>query len=94
MEVSTQSLFANYVVEKKDAPQSYRAEMIGKFHERLQKEYHVFSGKELSARTVAIKLAFVKTDELEFFYKQCQQARSFSKFFWWSLNPKNAKRTM
>lgn len=42
--------------------------------------YRLVTGKEL-----ANILALIPTCDLHVFYKQCEQARSFSKYFWWAI---------
>jgi hypothetical protein len=66
---------------------SERAELISRF---LGKGIMVFkSGKlvEADARTIAFKLSHIPTEDLHAFHEQCSRAKSFSKYFYWSLKP-------
>jgi hypothetical protein len=41
--------------------------------------------KPLTPASVAVKVSHL--DELRHFFLACEQARSFSRFFWWALKP-------
>ncbi|HVC59631.1 MAG TPA: hypothetical protein VND19_04595 [Acetobacteraceae bacterium] len=46
------------------------------------------SFKKLSYAAVSVKLAHVKSNfDLYAFYRACEEARSFSAYFWWALKP-------
>lgn len=45
----------------------------------------------LEPKRIAIKLSYLSTSELKVLYSLCNNAKNFSKFFWWSTNVSNAK---
>lgn len=65
---------------------SERAELIKLFISRLNLERGKY--KPLTTRAVAVKLSHVKTSELYYFYKKCEQSNNFSKCFWGCLKIK------
>lgn len=68
---------------------SERAELIGKFTDRLNKERDGVKYKKLTYKRVGFLLSHLKgTSELYAFLRQCEEARSFSAYFWWALKPK------
>lgn len=72
---------------------SYRSELIKKFVDRLNEDRKLGGYKPLNPGFVASKMynAGMRTDFLlNWFYGYCNDARHFSKCWWWSLNPKNA----
>jgi hypothetical protein len=74
------------------AASSQRAELIGKITDRLNKERDGVKFKKLTYAGVSAKLSHIKGDSnLYAFYRQCEEAKSFYRFFFWSLNPKNAR---
>lgn len=90
MEQTLGSLFVGYTIPTMSVSKarSYREEMITKFWDKLHGPYQEFTGRRLTPRTVALKLGHVRTDELEFFYKKCCEARNFSEWFWGRLKIK------
>lgn len=42
----------------------------------------------IDASTLAFKLSHIPTSDLYAFYKQCENAKHFGKYFWWALKPK------
>jgi hypothetical protein len=44
--------------------------------------------RDATAADIARKVALIPTDDLYAFYKQCEQARSFSRYFEWALKPR------
>lgn len=81
------NLLSNYTVEKANI-RSERDELVQKFLERLNQAREGTKYKPLTARAVAIKLSHVPTRDLWAFYKQCEQAKSFSAYFFWALKPR------
>jgi hypothetical protein len=68
---------------------SERAELVGKFADRLNRDRDGVKFKKLSYAAVSVKLAHIRTIfDLYAFYRQCEEARSFSAYFWWALKPK------
>lgn len=73
-------------------PRSERASVVKMFLDRLlaergDEEFYVKDGKRISlkpinARTVAIRLGHIPTNELYYVYSICKDARSFGKMFW------------
>lgn len=63
---------------------SERAEIVGKFLDRLNRERLKTKYKPLTAKIVAIKLGHLKTiQDLHYFFNLCDRSKSFgSKFFY------------
>lgn len=80
------------------APQSERATIVKQFVDRLSAErnakpFYIKDGKRvslkpISARTVAIRISYVKTSDLYYIYSICKDARSFSEMFWFMTRTK------
>jgi hypothetical protein len=75
-------------------PRKPRDEMINKFLAKriCRKNRRTENLEVLTARDMAILLSVYKTtDELHDLYTKCdaKSTESFSKLFWWHLNPKN-----
>ncbi|NCB14334.1 MAG: hypothetical protein EOM78_22345 [Erysipelotrichia bacterium] len=45
----------------------------------------------VNPKLIAIKLSYLKTEELKVFYSLCKEAKHFSRYFWFATNVKNAK---
>ena len=74
------------------AVSSERAELIGRFADRLNRDRDDVKFKKLSYAAVSVKLAHIKTNfDLYSFLRQCEEARSFSAYFWWALKPKDTQ---
>lgn len=72
------------------AVRSEREELIGLF---VGKGIRVRAGKgfrDATARDITFMLVEKPTRDLHAFYKQCQQARSFPRYFYWALKHKSA----
>ena len=71
---------------------SERGEQLDKFLERLNPARIQAGYKPLNHARLGMMLAHIPTDDLHAFYRQCETANNFSKFFWWSLRaPTNEK---
>lgn len=83
---------------------SERAELVSQFVEALNKprqsfkpenkESSVKGYKPLSAAFIASKMAMAglkTTEDIRNFLSDCKKAKNFSAYWWWSMNPKNAK---
>lgn len=77
-------------VPKPHSPRSEREELLSKFLDRLNAERAGTTFKPLQARSLGVKLAHIPTGDLWAFYRQCEAARSFSRYFWWAIKPKEA----
>lgn len=44
--------------------------------------------RDMTDKELAIKLSHIPTHDLYAFRRQCEQARSFSRYFWWALKIK------
>lgn len=93
-----EGLLQGYIEKKKSVkesfPQSERAELIGKFTDALNKE-RTGKYKPLSPAFVSMKMARsgLKTNsDLYWFYGYCNDARSFSKCWWWSLKSESCEK--
>jgi hypothetical protein len=67
-----------------------RQELMKKFVDRLNAERDPLHFKPLSPAFIATKIydAGLKTDrQLNWFYGYCNEAKQFSKCWWWSLSP-------
>lgn len=89
------SSFSNRLTEIKNnplkSPRSERGELIGLFLERLNNDRLGSKYKPLTAARVGMMLRFLKTPDLRAFFRECEYAGNFSKFFWWRF--KEAKNT-
>ncbi len=88
-----QDLIENYKVGKptKTFQKSERAEIVKQFVDRLNADRVVMGYKPLRASFYAIKMAEsgLKTNsDLYWFYRYCEEAKDFSKTWWWSLKVK------
>lgn len=66
---------------------SERGELLDKFLERLNPPRVAAGFRKLSHGFLAKKLEGVPTDDLYAFYKECERAHSFSRWFWYKLRP-------
>ena len=77
----------------KSKANSFRASEVELFVLELNKERLGTKYKPLAARTVAVKVSHVPTNELHDFYQQCmrykkEKGQAFSKCFWGALKVK------
>ncbi len=85
-----ENLFKNYKikVQKGGVPRTQREELIEKFRTKLNEARVGTKFKPLSHVAVKNKLCHItKEHELYAFYKDCEGAKSFTRYFWWSLKP-------
>jgi hypothetical protein len=74
--------------KKATGANSERAELIGKFMDRLNADRDGVKYKALTPVAVAVKLAHIMSNsDLYAFYRQCEGAKNFSRLFWWALKP-------
>lgn len=66
-------------------PRTPRQEMLDKFLARLNYTREQDGFKPLTYSRLASLLQYVPDADLYPFFKQCEQARHFSKFFWYKL---------
>jgi hypothetical protein len=72
----------------KTAASSERAELVGKFTDRLNLDRDGVKYKKLTHARVGFLLSHIKSDfDLYAFLRACDEARSFSAYFWWALKP-------
>ena len=78
--------------KNEDVPRSERAELVSKFTNRLNADRKAVGMKPYHASFYNMRMADAKltTQDLYWFYKYCENAKDFSKCWWWSLNAKNA----
>ena len=92
-----QSLFdltKGYEIKAAPKVHSERAELLQNFLDRLNAERGNY--KPLTAARLSMMLSDsqLKTNsDIYAFYRQCQNARHFSKFFWYSLRTKKDAQT-
>jgi hypothetical protein len=86
--------FPDTYKEKKLRPQqqlfrSERDELLSKFlsHDLKLRDHKTKQLRPITDRELAIKLSHIPTGDLHAFYKQCENARSFGRYFWWALKP-------
>jgi hypothetical protein len=90
--LSIQSSLSKYQVQKEKKKGSKRGDIVGLFIEALNAERVGTKYPPLKASRVAMMLSVFKTcGELSQFYGSCKDAKNFSSFFFWSLDPKNYK---
>ena len=63
-----------------------RQELTKQFVEKLNSERGLLP--PLEAKNVALLMAYIKTEDLRDFYKECETKNSFSKFWWYVVKPK------
>lgn len=78
-------LFQKYQATQPVLIRSERDEILQKFIDRLNQARIGTKYKPLSGRAVAIKVSHIPTSDLHAFYRQCEQAKSFSAYFFWAL---------
>ena len=79
-------LTKKYTIEKKGA-NSERADLIGRFHTKLNAERLNTKYKPLSIKFVAVKVGHLSVSDLYFFWKQCNSGE-FGKIFFGALKNK------
>jgi hypothetical protein len=81
-----QDTLKTYTIEKKGAT-SERADLIGRFHTKLNQERKGTKWKPLSVKFVAVKLGHLSVSDLYFFWKRCNEGE-FGKIFFGALKNK------
>lgn len=81
------SLFKNYELKKTEKNiRSERDELIQRFVDkgaiRVRRKGKL---EPATAKEIAILLRDCPTSDLHAFYEECNRARSFSRWFWWSV---------
>lgn len=72
-------------------PRNEREEIVSKFLAEINFDRARAGFRPYTYPRMAVLLQGVPTSDLYPFFKKCEGARSFGKFFHWSLDPKNAK---
>lgn len=67
---------------------SERDELVQTFTDRLNAVRKGTKWKPLACRVIAIKTSHLSLTELRDFEKDCQNAKSYSAYFFWALKPK------
>lgn len=84
---TTKDLFNNYRIISTKTHRSERGDLITTFTERLNQEREGTKYKPLSLSYIANLLSVYKTGDLYVLLRKCNEAKSFSKCFWWySMN--------
>jgi len=74
---------------KTDGASSDRAERLSHFMNRgIQVRDRKGGYRDATDKEIAIMLSHVPTEDLYAFRRQCEGARSFSRFFHWALKPR------
>jgi len=64
---------------------SRRGEMIDKFLSRINPSREAGGYKPLTPAALNRMISHIPTDQLYPFYKDCERAKNFSKYFFWSI---------
>ena len=64
---------------------SQRSEMIEKFLKRINPDRERGGYKPLTPAALNRMISHISTDQLYPFYKDCERANHFSKYFFWSI---------
>jgi len=67
---------------------NYRSDMLKKFLTRLNYHRKEAGFKPLAPARLGMLMSYIKTSELEYFYKHCNEATHFSKRFWYYVKGK------
>lgn len=86
MDIKT--LLENRRIERRENITSERAEILEKFVDKLNTFRRQDGFKPLPVKSYAVMLGHLDTRDLRDFYKDCENAKHFSKYFWWALKPK------
>lgn len=65
-----------------------RGELIRYFHDRINATRDGKTFKKLKMGFFATKLSHLSLQDLYYFKRVCDDAKDFSKYFWWSLDSK------
>ncbi len=77
---------------KKSKITNERQFVIQEFLERLNQDRKP-PYKKLTAGFVASKMSMLSLSQLKIFLGDCKYAKNFSKYWWWSINPKKHNDT-
>ena len=80
---TTKDLFNNYRIVSTKTHRSERGDLITSFTERINQERLGTNYKQLTLNYVANLLSVYKTGDLYVLFKKCNEAKHFSKTFWW-----------
>lgn len=84
---TTKDLFSNYRIVSTKTKRSERGDLITSFTERINQERIGTAYKPLTLSYIANLLSVYKTGDLYVLLRKCNEAKSFSKCFWfYSLN--------
>ena len=64
---------------------SQRGEMIDRFLEKLNPPRRASGYKELTPAGLNRLISHIPTEQLYPFFRDCERARNFSKYFFWSI---------
>lgn len=72
---------------------SERGELAEKFRARLNETRKGAGFAQITPARMMMLVQGIPNDDLYAFYRQCEQAKNFSAFFWWSVKPKTHSST-
>ena len=72
----------------KKGPNSERASLIGRITDEINIDRNGKTYKKLSYAAIGYKLAHIKTKDLYYIIKVCEDSNNFAKKFWYLINPK------
>lgn len=82
--------FSQYKVkEQKSKISNWRQDVVKEFLDTINADRGIY--KPVSPARMAMMLAPMDKNQLYQFLGQCKDAKNFSKYFWYHVNPKNAK---
>lgn len=67
---------------------SKRGDIVQRFLDRLKIDWNADKYGELKFVRINVRLRFMSVTDLYQFYGTCDEAKNFSKYFWWATNPK------
>ena len=85
------NLFGHIVLESKRTHRSERGDLITYFLEKINSDRDGVKYKKLTVSYMAHKLSLYTTPQLYYLRIKCDEAKSFSKCFWFFANNKPVK---
>ena len=84
MELNQQALLEKYTT--KQTKLNKRQELLKMFQDHLNQQRGNY--KPLEGKDIGVLMSYIKTQDLEDFYKKCEQAKNFSSCWWSHVKPK------
>lgn len=77
--------------EKRDKITNERQDILKKFVDRINAEREADGYRALPPAVFGVKLQLLSTKDLYIFYRECEESKNFSKYFWWKVKGGQAK---